>query len=56
MKPLRPLEVAFCLTTSVFLLSWLPALFGCRAARLVFVLCWPVVAGLALVVALRRSP
>ncbi|WP_395806894.1 hypothetical protein [Archangium minus] len=56
MKPLRPLEVAFRLATSVFLLSWLPALFGCLTARLVFVLSWPAAGGLALVVAVRRSP
>lgn len=56
MKPLRPVEVAFCLATSVFLLAWLPALFGSRAAHVVLFLSWPVVAGLALVIVFRRCP
>ncbi|QRK08091.1 hypothetical protein JQX13_50470 [Archangium violaceum] len=56
MKPLHPLEVAFRLATSVFLLSWLPALFGSRVAHVVLFLAWPVVAGFALTIAFRRSP
>lgn len=56
MKPLRSLKVAFRVATVLFLLAWLPALAGCRTARVLFVSSWPVVAGLALFLAFRRSP
>lgn len=56
--PSRPslAERLFVLATALFLAAWLPALFGWWAARVVYVLSAPVAAGLALFLAVRRSP
>ncbi|WP_158502055.1 hypothetical protein [Vitiosangium sp. GDMCC 1.1324] len=54
MKPLRPVDAVFRIATALLLLAWLPALFGWWAARVLYVLSLPVVAGLSLFIAFRR--
>lgn len=58
MKTLRLLQVAFRAATALFLLTWLPAVGGCRAAHVLYLSSWAVVLGLTLVLAVAagRSP